>query len=139
MTTLARELRRLAWACCLALLMSQNGAADSVGHELLQTKRGTAEYTAAIAKLRLRDPGQDARRDLASGDHTLYCVGTIACMTPGLSGELPEGVAISATAATGCVILGGDLEMTYRAHEERYVEVYNRAKLAALQSIARGQ
>jgi len=137
--TLARALRRLASACCLAMLMTQNGAADSVGHELLQTKKGTAEYIAAIARLRLRDPGQDARRDLASGNRSLYCVGTIACMTPGVSGELPEGVSISATAATGCVIFGGDLEMTYRAHEERYVEVYNRAKLAALRSIASGK
>jgi hypothetical protein len=134
LVTTARGLKAIVWAGAMTMLLVQNGVADSVGHELLQTKNGVAEYIAAIASLHVRDPEQDARRDLASGNRDLYCVGTIGCMAVGVSGDLPDGVGVHATATTGCIIMGGEVEMEYRTHEERYVEGYNRAKLAALRS-----
>ena len=134
--TRARGLKAVASASAISMLLVQHGTADSVGHELLQTKQGAAEYLAATEKLRMRDPEQDARRDLASGNRDFYCVGTIGCMPVGVSGDLPDGVGVHATATTGCIIMGGDLEMAYRTREELYVEAYNRAKLAALRRIA---
>jgi hypothetical protein len=125
-------LRWLCWSCVCGMLLSQTGRADAIGNGLLQTKQRTAEYVVAIGHLRLRNPAQDARRDLASGDRGLYCVGTIGCWPIGVVGDVPDDTPIRATAATGCVIMGGDLEMAYRAAEERYVEAYNAAKVVAL-------
>jgi hypothetical protein len=116
------------------MLFFQGAELRSIGTDLLQTKLGPREFIAAMARLRLRDAGQDARRDLADGNRDLYCVGTIACWPPGVHEDIPAGFSILATATTGCVIAGGDLEMTYREEEERYVAAYNEAKLAAFRS-----
>lgn len=105
-----------------------------VRKELLQSKVG-GEYAVSILRLRLRDPIGDARGDLAAGDRGLYCVGTYACAAPGISGAVPEGMSVHATATVGCIVDGGVLGMAYGQEEERYLAAYNAAKIAA----ARGE
>jgi hypothetical protein len=99
----------------------------------MQSKRGS-EYVVGMARLRLRDATRDAREDLLAGDTDLYCVGTYACWSPGLDESTPAQLTIHATAATGCIITGGALEMAYRREEERYVAEYNEAKVTAFRS-----
>jgi hypothetical protein len=133
-TTLMRKRigRIVAAGCALSIFLGigvLDVRARPTRKELLQSKNGIG-YIAAMVRLRLRSPGRDARNDLASGDRSLYCVGTYACWPPGVDGDA-EGFSVQATATTGCVIEGGNLEMLYRREEERYVERYNRTKLAA--------
>jgi hypothetical protein len=113
------------------MLVAQGPAVRAIGSELLQTRKGSVEYVAAMARLRLRNPAQDARRDLAEGNRDLYCVGTIGCWPPGVSEDIPVGFSVRATATAGCIIMGGDIELAYRDEEERYVAIYNQAKLTA--------
>src|SRR5262245_24621218 len=114
----------------LVMLLVNGPKIEPVHHELLQSKIGSAEYLAAMVRLSLRNPVDDARTDAARGDLSVYCVGTIGCFPPGLdaAGPLP-GLQIRATATTGCIITGGDSEMRYRGVEEGYVSAYNRAKV----------
>jgi hypothetical protein len=119
----------------LMMLLVSGPRIESVHHELLQSKIGSAEYVAAMVRLTLRNPVDDARADAARGDLSVYCVGTIGCFPPGLdaAGPLPS-LQIQATATTGCIITGGASEMRYREIEEGYVSAYNRAKLDILRT-----
>jgi hypothetical protein len=104
-----------------------------VRRELLQSKVGAAEYSAAILRLSFRDPVRDAHTDLARGDRDIYCTGTIACSVPGWdSVALPEGVTVHGVASAGCIITGGETEQQYRQAETDYIRQYNRTKLEAL-------
>src|SRR5262245_49848199 len=133
--------RRVILGCCAACLVALLGGAAVVAYvrkrltdkEWLQSRRGV-EYIVAMARLRLRDPIRDARHDLRDGNRDLYCVGTFTCLPVGVDGAVPDGFSFHATAATGCVITDGALEMAYRNVGERYVAAYNKAKLAAYRS-----
>lgn len=48
-----------------------------------------------------------------------------------MSEDLPVGFSVHATATTACVIMRGAFEPAYRDQKERYVAIYNQAKLAA--------
>jgi hypothetical protein len=98
--------------------------------ELLQSKVGN-EYAVSILRLSLRDPARDARDDLAGGDRGLYCVGSYGCSPPGLDASMVDGMPVRGTATVGCVRGGGILAFVYRGEEERYLTVYNAAKVAA--------
>jgi hypothetical protein len=116
----------------MATFLLSGSERGSVAHELLQSKVGSQEYEAAIQGLTRRNPADDARADLARGDRSIYCVGSIACFAPGAE-DLERGLdlTVHATATVGCVITGGDGEMEYRREEQVYVTAYNRAKVAA--------
>jgi hypothetical protein len=111
-----------------------------VHHELLQSKVGEAEYSAATLRLSFRDPVRDARSDLARGDLDIYCTGTIACDTGvDFSISVPDGLVVHSVASTGCIITGGEAEEQYRKAETEYVRVYNRTKVELLRARAPGR
>jgi hypothetical protein len=134
-------LRKIAFVLLMLALIAaasfiSSALEEPVRVELLRQKRGFT-YLAGMIRLRLRDPIRDAHEDLLNGDRTLYCVGTYSCDPVGTDWPIPDEFSIESTATIGCVIRDGDLEMTYRRAEERYVTSYNRAKLSASPSEAR--